>query len=85
MLDKLDEVLKATNRAKDLVKQILAFSRRSEQQKMPLQLGIIVKEAMKILRPSLPSTIEIKADVSSKAVILADPTQIHQVLMNLCS
>ena len=85
VLDKLDEVLKATNRAKDLVKQILAFSRRSEQQKMPLQLGIIVKEAMKILRPSLPSTIEIKADVSSKAVILADPTQIHQVLMNLCS
>jgi PAS domain S-box-containing protein len=85
VLDKLDEVLKATNRAKDLVKQILAFSRRSEQQKMPLQLGIIVKDAMKILRPSLPSTIEIRTNVSSKAAVLADPTQMHQVLMNLCT
>jgi PAS domain S-box-containing protein len=85
VMDKLGEVIKASNRAKDLVKQILAFSRRSEQQKMPLQLGIIVKEAMQILRPSLPSTIEIKTDVSTKSNILADPTQMHQVLMNLCT
>ncbi|MDR3553429.1 MAG: PAS domain S-box protein [Syntrophobacteraceae bacterium] len=82
---KLDEVLKATYRAKELVKQILAFSRRSEQQKLPLQLGTIVKEAMRILRPSLPSTIEIKTNVTSNATILADPTQMHQVLMNLCT
>ena len=52
---------------------------------MPVQLGIIVKEAMKILRPSLPSTIEIKTDVLSKRAVLADPTQMHQVLMNLCT
>lgn len=84
-LARLDKVLTATCRAKELVQQILAFSRRSEQQKMPLQLGTIVKEAMLILRPSLPSTIEIKTEVSSKAAILADPTQMHQVLMNLCT
>lgn len=82
---KLDKVLQATYRAKELVQQILAFSRRTEQQKMPLQLGTIVKEAMIILRPSLPSTIEIKTQVASNAAILADPTQMHQVLMNLCT
>ena len=85
ILGKLEEVLKAADRAKELVKQILAFSRRTEQQKMPLQLGMILKEALRILRPSLPSTIEIKADVLSKAAVLADPTQMHQVLMNLCT
>ena len=85
VLNKLNEVLKATDRAKELVKQILAFSRKTEHQKMPLQLGAIVNEAMKILRPSLPSTIEIKTDVLCRADLLADPTQMHQVLMNLCT
>ena len=82
---KLDEVLNAADRAKELVKQILAFSRRTEQQKIPMQLGMIVKEALKILRPSLPSTIEIRTEVLSKAAVLADSTQLHQVLMNLCT
>ncbi len=82
---KLDEVLKATCRAKGLVKQILAFSRRSEQQKIPLQLETIVEETMRILRPSLPSTIEIKTDLRSREAILADPSQMDQVLMNLCT
>jgi PAS domain S-box-containing protein len=82
---KLAEVLKATLRAKELVQQILVFSRRSEQKKTPLALGRILEEAMLILRPSLPSTIEIKTDVSSKNAVLADSTQMHQVLMNLCT
>ncbi|MGC9194346.1 MAG: PAS domain S-box protein [Syntrophobacteraceae bacterium] len=82
---KLAEVLKATLRAKELVQQILVFSRRSEQKKMPLPLRRILEEAMLILRPSLPSTIEIKTDVSSKNAVLADSTQMHQVLMNLCT
>jgi CheY-like chemotaxis protein/two-component sensor histidine kinase len=85
VLNKLNEVLKATDRAKELVKQILAFSRKTEHLKVPLQLGAIVNEAMKILRPSLPSTIEIKTDVLCSADLLADPTQMHQVLMNLCT
>jgi PAS domain S-box-containing protein len=81
----LQEVLTAARRAKDLVRQILAFSRRGEQEKMVVQVGLIVKEAMKMLRASLPSTIDFKMNVASKAVVMADPTQIHQVLMNLCT
>lgn len=81
----LEQVLKAAHRAKELVQQILTFCRRSEEGKKPVQVALIVKEAMKMLRASLPSTIEIKSNVASKAVVMADPTQIHQVLMNLCT
>lgn len=81
----LYEVFKGAYRAKDLVQQILAFSRHGEREKRPVQLGLIVKEALKMLRASLPSTIEIKQHVASKAAVMADPTQIHQVLMNLCT
>jgi len=81
----LIEVLKAGNRAKDLVKQILAFSRQSEQEQKPMQPGIIVNEALKMLRPSLPSTIQISQYIKKTGVINADPTRIHQILMNLCT
>jgi len=82
----LKEVLRAGNRAKELVKQILSFSRQSEAEKKPIQIQIIIKEALKLLRASLPTTIEIKQDIDSKCgAINADPTQIHQVLMNLCT
>jgi PAS domain S-box-containing protein len=81
----LGEVLVAGNRAKDLVKQILAFSRQAEQELKPIQVELIVKEAAKLLRASLPSTIEIQLDINSHSAALADPTQIHQVLMNLCT
>ncbi len=83
--ENLGEVLKASVRARDLVKQILAFSRQSSQEKKPVQVGLIVKEVLKMLRASLPATIEIKHDVASRAVVSADPTHIHQVLMNLCT
>ena len=81
----LHEVLLGANRAKALVQQILAFSRSSEQTLRAVQVGLIVKEALRMLRASLPSTIEVKQDVSSEAAVMADPTQIHQVLMNLCT
>ncbi|MGA2401827.1 MAG: PAS domain S-box protein [Syntrophobacteraceae bacterium] len=81
----LQEVLKASKRAKELVQQILAFCRRSDQQRMPVQIELIVNEAMRMLRSSLPSTIEVKTDLQTKALALADPSQIHQVLMNLCT
>jgi signal transduction histidine kinase len=71
--------------SKELVRQILAFSRQGEQEKKSVQVGLIVKEAMNMLRASLPSSIEIKVDVASTAFVFADPTQIHQVLMNLCT
>jgi len=81
----LNEVLKACRRAKNLVQQILAFSRQSDEKKQPLQVGLIVKEALKMLRATLPSTINVITKVTSEDVVLADPTQIHQVLMNLCT
>jgi CheY-like chemotaxis protein len=70
------------------VKQILTFSRQTEQERKPVRVARTVKEALKLLRSSLPSTIEIRQDISplsERAVVLADPTEIHQVLMNLCT
>ena len=82
----IDQVLKAGHRAKDLVKQILAFSRKSEQNKQIISLAPIIKEALTLLRASLPTTIEIKQHIESNLdAIYADPTQIHQVMMNLCT
>jgi PAS domain S-box-containing protein len=81
----LKQVLKAAHRARDLVRQILSFSRhRKEQQRTPVNISTIVKEALKLLRASLPSSIEIRQDVQ-EGMALADATQIHQVLINLCT
>jgi two-component system, cell cycle sensor histidine kinase and response regulator CckA len=82
----IEQILKATDRAKDLVQQILTFSRKTEREKKPLMLSPIVKEVVKFMRASLPTTIEIiqTIDVTSDTII-ADPTQMHQVLMNLCT
>lgn len=82
----MDEVHKAGIRARDLVRQILAASRQQEQDHKPIQIKIIVKEAVKLLRATLPSDIEIKEDVAREiGIVNADPTQIHQVIMNLCT
>ena len=83
--ENISEVLKATQRAKELVKQILTFSRKTDQQTQALQVSLIVKEALKLLRSSLPTTIDIKQDIKSDALVLAEPTQIHQIVMNLCT
>ncbi|MBF0549372.1 MAG: GAF domain-containing protein [Deltaproteobacteria bacterium] len=82
----LQEILKAAKRAKELVKQILVLSRQEEQVKQPVEVSLIVKETMKLLRASLPTSIQIKQEISAQEnIILGDPTQIHQVLMNLCT
>ncbi len=82
----IDQVVKASHRAKDLVKQILAFSRQVENVRQPIQPALIVREAVKMLRSSLPSTIAITQNIDMDAgLILADPTQIHQIVMNLGS
>ena len=81
----LAEVLKASFRARDLVRQILAFSRQAETEFGPIQIQLIVKEALKLLRASLPSTIQVRQDLASEGLVLGDPTQIHQVVMNLCT
>jgi two-component system cell cycle sensor histidine kinase/response regulator CckA len=79
------QIVKAGYRARDLVQQILTFSRQTESEDKPIQVKPIVKEALKLLRASLPSTIEIKTDIESDAIVQADPTHIHQVIMNLCT
>ena len=82
----LGEVLKATFRAKDLVQQILAFSRKGEQQIKPMRIQCVVKEALKLLRASIPASIEIQQRIAPDCrAILADPTRIHQIILNLCT
>jgi len=82
----LEEILKATNRAKELVKQILTFSRQSCQERKPLKVQFLIKEALKLLRATIPSTIEFDIRIDeSCGPINGDPTQIHQVIMNLCT
>ncbi|RJP86123.1 MAG: hybrid sensor histidine kinase/response regulator [Desulfobacteraceae bacterium] len=83
--DHLEEVFKAGNRAKDLVNQILTFSRQSENQFLMVQIHFIIKEALKLLRATLPTTIEIHQNIKALGTIFADPTQIHQIMMNLCT
>ncbi len=81
----LQQVMKATARAKDLIAQILAFSRTSGQEKKALQLTPVIKEALKMLRATIPSTIDIRQHISNKVfTVMANGTQIHQMLMNLC-
>jgi PAS domain S-box-containing protein len=81
----LQNVLKASSRAKDLVKQILAFSRKSEPERKPVEVRQIVTEAVKLLRASIPATIRIRTDLGSEGVMMADPTELQQIVMNLCA
>lgn len=84
--ENLNAVLNAAQRAKDLVQQILTFSRKSELELKPLLLQPLIKETIKFLRSSLPSTIEIRQQVDEQcSAIMADSTQMQQVLMNLCT
>ncbi|MBN2468137.1 MAG: PAS domain S-box protein [Deltaproteobacteria bacterium] len=84
--ENLAKVLQACHRAKDLVARILAFSRQSEQEMKPTQLHLVVNEVLRLLAASLPSSIKIRTSLSADSdIIMADPTQIHQVLMNLCA
>lgn len=80
----LNEVLKATHRAKDLVQQILMFGQQVEQERTPTMIKPIIQEALELLRATIPTTIEICQEIKEGAgPVLADPTQIHQVIMNL--
>jgi PAS domain S-box-containing protein len=82
----LEQVLTAGKRAQELVRQIRMFSRQSESEKAPIQIHLIVKEALKLLRASLPTTIEIRERIGGDCgEVIADSTQIHQLVMNLCT
>jgi len=82
----LDRVLQAGIRGRELVRHMLIFSRKAEQEKKPLQLSIIMKETTHLLRASIESTIRIKTNVKSESgFVFADPVQVQQVIMNLCT
>ena len=82
----LTEVLDAGNRAKNLVRQILAFSRQDDTERIVLEPATIVKETIAMLRPSLPATIEITQDIDGiTGLVFVDPSQLNQILMNLCT
>lgn len=86
LAEDLDNVLDSCERAKELVKQILTFSRQSDAKKAVFQPATIVKEAVKMLRSSIPATIEIKNNIDSQTnFIHGDPTQINQIMLNLCT
>ena len=82
----LESALSAAHRARDLVSQILTFSRKSEHERKPLQAQVVIKEALKLLRSSIPSTINISRKIEKDcSLIMADPVHIHQIIMNLCT
>ncbi|MCP4118834.1 MAG: response regulator [Desulfobacteraceae bacterium] len=81
----IDQILKGAKKAADLIQQILTFSRKSSHHKQVLPIFKVVKDALKLLRSSLPATIEIREEIRSEALALADPTNIHQVVINLCT
>lgn len=72
-------------RAKDLVKQILAFARQSEEELKPIRLDKSVQEVLRFIRSSVPTTIKIKRSIENDSVVMGNATQVHQILMNLCT
>ncbi|NQU59183.1 MAG: response regulator [Rhodospirillales bacterium] len=84
--ENLGMILEAANRARGLVDQILTFSRRGEQQRIQVEMQSILEDGLRLLRSSLPSTVEIRKEIGPGPFsVMADPTQMHQVLMNLCT
>ena len=81
----LNQVLAASNRAKNLVQQILTFSRQADNVNKPVKIKVVVTEALKLMRATLPSSVNLKQWLESQAYVRCDPTQIHQICINLCS
>ncbi len=85
-VDDLDEIIQSADRAKELIKQILTYSRKESHKLEPLAPQFIIQESLKLLRATLPTNIDIKEDIESdKKFILADPTKVQQVVINLCT
>jgi PAS domain S-box-containing protein len=83
--DRLKDILAAGMRAKEIVKQLLTFTRQAEIQTEPVQVSAIVEETLQLLDSSLPLNIEVQQDIQSDAMAMADATHIHQIVMNLCT
>ncbi len=84
--DDLDQVLAASYRARDIVRQILTFSREAKEDYQPIKLEDVIKNCIKLLRAGLPSTIDIRLNMEEElGYVLGDSTQLHQMLMNICT
>lgn len=81
----MEKVMKAGQRAGELIKQILSFCRKTKKERKPISIKPIVKEVLKLIRSAFPPSIEIQADIRSDSLISADPVEIHQMVMNLCT
>jgi PAS domain S-box-containing protein len=81
----LQAILNGSRRATELIKQILIFSRQEEREEKPVRVAPLVEEATQFLRASIPTTIEIRRRIESDAVVLADPTDLHRIVINLCT
>ncbi len=82
----LDQVIKAGIRARDLISQILSFSRKYDVKRQPVDIGLILGEALNLIRASIPTSVDIQCSIDSEpAFVFADPIEIHQVIMNLCT
>jgi CheY-like chemotaxis protein len=82
----LEEVRTASLRAKDVVRQLLSFARKTGPERKPININSVITGALKLLRSSIPTSIEIRSNITKESqVILADPTQINQVMINLCT
>ena len=82
---KLQEIYAGGLRAKEIVNQILIFARKSDEGKKPIRVDTIITEALKLIRPSTPTTIEIRKEIESTSLVMGNSTQIHQIIMNLCT
>ncbi len=83
--DNIDQIIKGAQRASTLIQQILTFGRQSEYKKISFKVSTLLKETLKLLRSSIPTNIEINENIISNAAVMADSTEIHQIIMNLCT
>jgi PAS domain S-box-containing protein len=83
--DNLQEVFSAGKRAKDLVKQILAFARQSDEKRKPIQVKRVASEVLKMIRSTIPTTIEVKENLKSNSLVMGNPSQLQQIFLNLCT
>ena len=85
LLQDMDQITTAALRGKDLVRQVLFFSRKSNEEQVPVQAASQVKEIVKFLRSSTPTTITIRQELNDEGMVLISPTHLHQIVVNICS
>jgi CheY-like chemotaxis protein len=83
--NKLEGIQSSGNRARELVEQILAFSRKEEQAMSPVAMHMLIMDALKLLRPAIPKTIDINTRIETKCYVLGNPSRLHRIVMNLCT